>query len=119
MELTIYTKGYDNANSINNFMDFYYSLQMTHLASDLLKKGLSPKQISDAVAVAFKIAKSSTIETKKHFMPVYSAINQEIIQDCKLSHLGYGLVLMNANPNLSVVGDFQVNVLKEFLKGRN
>lgn len=52
-------------------------------------------------------------------MPVYSAINQEIIQDCKLSHLGYGLVLMNANPNLSVVGDFQVNVLREFLKGRN
>ena len=119
MELIIYSKEYNRTGTIHNFMDFYYSLQMTHLASDLLKKGLSPKQISDAVAIAVKIAKSSTIETKKHFMPVYSAINQEIIQDCKLSHLGYGLVLMNANPNLSVVGDFQVSVLNEFFKMKN
>ncbi|AUC84645.1 hypothetical protein CW731_04735 [Polaribacter sp. ALD11] len=92
---------------------------MKYLASDLLKKGLSPKQISDAVATAVKIASSSDIDTKMHFRPVYSAINQEIIRDCKLSQLGYGLVLMNANPNVSTVGNFQVNILGEFLKTRS
>tara|TARA_R110000868_G_scaffold257374_3_gene514484 strand:+ start:8523 stop:8825 length:303 start_codon:yes stop_codon:yes gene_type:complete len=100
-------------------MAFYYSLQMTHLASDLLNKGLSPKQISDAIVMAVKIAKSSGIGTRKHFMPIYSALKQEIIQDCKLSHLGYGLVLINASPNLSAVGDFQVNVLKAFFNLKN
>tara|TARA_R110001606_G_scaffold127628_1_gene261962 strand:- start:869 stop:1219 length:351 start_codon:yes stop_codon:yes gene_type:complete len=116
MELTIYTNEYDTADTIRNFMDFYYNLQMEHLASDLLRKGLSPKQISDAVTLAVKIANTAGIETQKHFKLIYSAIHQEIIQDCKLSHLGYGLVLMNANPDLKVVGDFQVRVLNEFFK---
>lgn len=119
MELTLHPRGYETSDAIHNFMDFYYSLQMNYLASDLLKKGFSPEQISDAVIMAVKIARSSGIGTQKHFMPIYSAIDQEIIKDCKLSHLGYGLVLMNADPNLSVVGDFQVSLLEEFLKTRN
>lgn len=119
MELIIYNKNYDNAYTINHFVDFYYSLQMKYFASDLLKKGLSPKQISDAVAMAVKIASSAGIVIHKHFMPVYSAKDKEIIKDCKMSYLGYGLVLMNANPNLSAVGNFQVSVLKEFFKAKN
>jgi hypothetical protein len=115
MELTIYKKEYDTADTIRNFTDFYYNLRMEHLASDLLSKGLSPKQISDAVTLAIKIAKASGVEIQQHFKLIYSAINQQIIQDCKLSHLGYGLVLMNANPNLSVVRDFQIRVLNKFL----
>jgi hypothetical protein len=119
MELLIYTKTYNEADAIHNFMDMYNNLHMTHLASDLLKKGLSPDQITDAVATAIKVANTSGMETKKHFMPVYSGINEEIIQDCKLSHLGYGLVIMNADVSLPVVGDFQVDVLKEYLNERS
>jgi hypothetical protein len=115
MELLIYTRKYNEANAIHNFMDFYHSLQMSHLASDLLDRGLSPKQISEAVAMALKIANALGIETKAHFMPVFSGIDHDIIQDCKLSHLGYGLVLMNADANLSVVGEFQVDVLNNYL----
>lgn len=91
---------------------------MTHLASDLLSKGLSPLQISNAITTAIKIANTSGIETHKHFMPVYSGINNEIIQDCKLSHLGYGLVLMNADASLPIVGGFQVDILTEYLNER-
>ena len=116
MELTIYNSNYDTSESIQNFMDFYYSLQMKHLASDFLNKGLSPKQISEAVTMAIKIANSSNIDTHKHFKPVYSAIDQEIIKDCKLSHLGYGLVLMNADKNLPAVSEFQMDILNNFLK---
>lgn len=115
MELLVYTQKYDQADAIHNFMDFYHSLNMKHLASDLLDKGLSPKQITEAVLMAIKIANSSGIETLRHFMPVFSGIDQNIIEDCKLSHLGYGLVLMNADANLSVVGKFQVDVLTEYL----
>ena len=119
MELSIYTKIYNEGKAIHNFTSFYYSLHMKHLASDLLSKGLTPDQITDAVATAIKIAGVSGIETYKHFMPVYSGINQEIIQDCKLSHLGYGLVIMNADRNLPIVGGFQIDILKEYLNEKS
>jgi len=119
MELTIYTKNYDVTDAVQNFMDFYYAINMKYLASDLIEKGLSPKQISNAVAMAIKIANSSGIETYKHFMPVFSGTHEVIIQDCKLSNLGYGLVLMNAEANLPVVGEFQVTILKKYLENFN
>ncbi|TXD84455.1 hypothetical protein ESY86_05150 [Subsaximicrobium wynnwilliamsii] len=118
MELLIYSRTYAEADAMRNFIDFYYSLHMTHLASDLLAKGLSPKQISDAVLKATKIANALGVEVHKHFRPVFSGIRQDIIQDCKLSDLGFGLVLMNADTSLSVVGEFQMNVLKKYLDSR-
>jgi hypothetical protein len=118
MELTIYSQSYSTSSSIKTFLGFYYSLNMKHLASDLLKEGLSPRQISDAVVAAIKVANTAEIDVKEHFMPIYIAINQEVIKDCKLSNLGYGLVLLNADVCLSVVGKFQINVLNKFLQIR-
>ena len=115
MELSIYTGKDVEFDAFLNFMNFYYSINMKYLASDLLDKGLSPKQINEAVVLAIKIANSSGIEVYKHFMPVFSGIDHYIIQDCKLSHLGYGLVLINADVNIAVVGAFQVAVLNEYL----
>ncbi|EPR66345.1 hypothetical protein ADICYQ_4479 [Cyclobacterium qasimii M12-11B] len=88
---------------------------MHFLASDLLYKGLSPQQIHDAVVKAMKVAKSSKMNIREHFKPVFSSIDKEVISDCKLSRLGYGLVLMNAETNLSVVGEWQRKVLEKFL----
>ncbi len=119
MELLIYTRKYNQADAIQNFINFYHSLNMKYLASDLLEKGFSPKQISEAVVSAIKIAKKSRLETNAHFMPVFSGIHQNIIEDCKLSHLGYGLVLMNADSSLDVVAEFQVEVLQQHLKIKN
>ncbi len=113
MEIAIFTKA-QRPDSIDNFMDFYYSLHMQFLASDLLYQGLSPKQISDAVVRAINVAKSSRMNIREHFKAVFSSIDNEIISDCKLSQLGYGLVLMNAETKLSAVGDFQINVLKKY-----
>jgi len=115
MEITIFTKEYKIADSIAHFMDFYYNLRLKYLASDLLEEGLSPKQINDAVVKAITVGKSSGMDIGQHFRPVFSGINQEIIRDCKLSHLGYGLVLMNADIELPTVGDFQVSVVKNYL----
>lgn len=116
MELRLYTQGYETFDTIHNFMDLYYSINMKYLASDLLDKGLSPQQITDAVAMAIRVARSSGIKVHKHFLPVFSGIGHGIIQDCRLSHLGYGLVLMNADASLSAVGDFQVSLLRGFLR---
>lgn len=115
MEVVIYTLEYTKTDSIDRFIDFYHSLNMKYLASDLLDKGLSPKQISEAVTLAIKVVNSSGIEVHKHFMPVFSGLEQGIIEDCKLTHLGYGLVLMNADSNLAFVSEFQIDVLKGYL----
>lgn len=119
MELLLYKRKYKVNNNIQNFMHIYNAKNMKHLASDLLDKGLSPDQIANAFTTAIKVANVSGIEVEKHFMPIYSGINNEIIQDCKLSDLGYGLVLMNADSNLSTVGAFQIDILKGYLKKRS
>jgi len=115
MQISIYKKENRSADSIDNFMDFYYGLRMHFFASDLLYKGLSPKQISDAVAKAMNVAKSSQMNLREHFRPVFSSMDNEIISDCKLSRLGYGLVLLNAEAKLSVVAKWQRSILEKFL----
>jgi len=114
MELAILTKTRE-WDSIENFTDFFYSLRMQFLASDLLYQGLSPKQISNAVVKAITVGKSSGMNIREHFKPVFSGIDKEIISDCKLSRLGYGLVLMNAETKLPVVGKWQLKVLEDYL----
>lgn len=117
MNLILYTEIDKEIEPIKNFLNFYYSLRMKHLASDLLDKGLSPSQIMAAVTLAIKSAKSSGIETSKHFMPVFSGIKHTIVNDCKLSELAYGLVFLNADVNLPAVGNFQVETVENFIGG--
>lgn len=119
MEIIIFSKEYRTADSIAHFLDFYYGLRMKHLASDLLAKGLSPRQISEAVVRTIRVAKSSGIDTGQHFRPVFSGIDKEIISDCKLSHLAYGMVLLNADAELSVVGKWQQKVLEKYLESQS
>lgn len=116
MELSIYTATPKIADNVQNFINIYYATHMEYLASDLLEKGLTPLQINEAITKAIKVANESDIKTHKHFLPVYSALKGGIIKDCKLSQLGYGLVLMNADIRLHVVSEFQVDILKGFLK---
>lgn len=118
MEIAIFSNENRLADSISHFMDFYYSLHLKYLASDLLEQGLSPDQISEAVIRAINVGKASGLDLQQHFKPVFSGIDKQIIQDCKLSHLAYCLVLMNADVDLQVVGDFQVSVLQQFLRSR-
>ena len=115
MEMTVFINDFRPVDSIAHFMDFYYSLRMKYLASDLLDQGLSPQQISDAVIKAINIGKASGLVLNQHFKPIFSGIEREIINDCKLSHLAYGLVMINADVELSVVGDFQVSLLQSYL----
>ena len=118
MGITIFAKEYKPAHSIAHFMDFYYSLRLKYLASDLVGQGLSPGQISNAVVRAINVGKASELEFSKHFRSVFSGIEKEIISDCKLSHLAYGLVLMNADVELQAVGDFKVSVLQQYWRSQ-
>lgn len=116
MELSVYNNNYFEADAINNFRDFYYFIQLKYLASDLLEQGFSPHQITDAVLKAIKIGRSSGLKIQEHFIPVFTDLDQNIIKDCKLSELAYGLVLLNANPDITMVGKWQIRVLEKYFK---
>jgi hypothetical protein len=115
MELIIYHKEYDSSESIENFLDLHFNKGMEFFAGDLLKEGLSPSDIKEAIQRAMAAAGAAGLEIRKHFAPVYSQLNGGLIYDCKLSRLGYAMVLLNARPELPIVGEWQLKVLNHFL----
>ena len=60
--MTIFTKEYRPVDSIAHFLDFYYSLRLKYLASDLLEVGLSPAQVNVAIVKAISVGKSSGMD---------------------------------------------------------
>ena len=116
MGIVIFQKENNLEDSLGNFRDLYYSSQMNYLASDLLHEGISPSEIRRAVQKAMTTCQTASVEIRKHFIPVYTQVENEIVKDCKLSRLGYGLVLLNTNVNISVAAHWQLKVLKDFFK---
>lgn len=116
MKLSLFTGTFYGSGTAQDFMDFYHAMNMPYLASDLLTNGFLSSQISAAVSTAINVANASGIDVRKHFKPIFSGTGQGIVKDCKLSKLGYGLVLMNADLSISAVSKFQVDVLQGFLK---
>ena len=112
MKLTIYAQTNTSANTIDRFMDLYYSLQMCHLASELFDKGFTPPQLSRAIAKAIQIAENTGLPTERHFKPIYLSTGHSLYSDYKLSKLGLGLVLLNGDLEIPSVQNFQIQLLK-------
>ena len=115
MELIIYHKEYNSNDSLENFLDLFFNREMEYFAGDLLKEGFSPSDIKEAVKRAIAAGGAAGLEIRKHFAPVYSQVNEGLIYDCKLSRLGYAMVLLNARPELPIVGEWQLKILRHFL----
>jgi len=116
MNLIIYKKRYPNASFITNFRtQYYFNKEMKHLASDLLEDGFTPPQITKAVQKAMAAARTANLAIEQHFFPVYTDLEGNLVKDCKLSNIGYGLVLMNGNVNLPIVAEWQLKILKNTL----
>ncbi len=116
MEVVIYRHKSDLQESLDNFLDQYFSSQLKFFASDLLDEGLTPYAISEAIDRAIVAAKTSGLEIRAHFIPLYTQSNGRLVKDCKLSHLGYALVLLNADVQVPIVAKWQVKLLQDFLK---
>ena len=110
MSIIVYHKEYNASQSFENFLDLLYARQMRYLASDLLNEGLSPADIQTAIRRAITAGKNSGLNIRRHFAPFYTEKNGVLISDCKLSRLGYALVLLNADPEAPNVARWQVKV---------
>ena len=114
MAIIIHHTKYNVESSFDKFLDMLYSKEMKYLASDLLHKGFKPSDIQDALKRAVIIGRTSGLETRKHFAPLYTQIDGQLYSDCKLSRLGYALVILNARPNLTATSIWQMKVLENY-----
>jgi hypothetical protein len=116
MAIIIHHSEYAVDNSIENFLDLFYSKGMKYFASDLLQKGFSTKDIQDAIKRAVTVGRTSGMEIRKHFAPVYTQIDGQLVNDCKLTRMGYALVILNARPGLKATSEWQLKVLENFFE---
>ena len=116
IDMILFHTEYEREEALDNFLTGYFSAEMTHLASDLLTKGLSTRDIMMAIRKTVTICRTAGEDPRRHFLPIYTQYQGAIIKDCKLSHLGYSLTLLNAPEQLPVVAKFQLELLKRRVK---
>lgn len=114
MDVIVYHNAYDANDSLEQFLDVLFYQEMHYLASDLLDKGLSPDDINQAINRAMLAAKTAGVELRQHFIPIYTDIKGSLVKDCKMSKLGYGLLLLNANTANPMVANWQRQLLEHF-----
>jgi hypothetical protein len=107
-----FSKTYRINSAIDDFLKTFYLQQLTYMASDLLDNEYEPKDIMEGLDRAMTVCKTAGLPVACHFMPLYSDRNGVTIRDCKLSLLGYQLLLLNANPNHPATARFQLNILE-------
>lgn len=111
MKVTVYKHNYNTNNkAIDHFLEMLYAFQMNYLASDLLKKGVSKDDISQAVREAIEVMKMANMNINQHFIPVYTQINGFIFKDFKLSHKAFKIVMLNLPPNNIFVSKLQIRI---------
>lgn len=115
MKVITYYEEYDIQASLEDFLNVLFRQELTYFASDLLAQGLSPSAITEAVRKAMLAARAAELNLQQHFQLMYTATNDSLIRDCRLSRLGYALVLLNADVKNSLVAKWQIKVLEHFL----
>lgn len=115
MNIVIFQAEENFNESLGDFRNLLFASNMKYLASDLLDDGLSPSTIKLAIDNAISICHTADIEIRQHFIPVYTQLDNMTINDCKLSSLGIGLVLLNAGVNNPRTAQWQLKVLRNYL----
>ena len=115
MDVTLYQSRIQSSSPLNEYLNAYFAQQMPYLASDFLKKGFSPEDISEAVQRAMTICRTAGMDVRRHFQLIYTQYKNGIVQDCKLSRVGFGLVLLNGRADEKVVAKWQLEVLEKVI----
>jgi len=115
MKVITYHEEYDMQASLEDFLNALFRQELTYFASDLLAHGLSPTAITEAVRKAMLAARAANLNLREHFQLMYTASQDKLIRDCKLSSLGYALVLLNADVKNTTVANWQVKLVMQFL----
>jgi hypothetical protein len=114
MGIVVYQKWYNKGDAIEHFIDMFYTKNLTFLASDLLDKGVELKDLNKSLNKAMTAAKTLDLEISHHFKPIYTQKNNHILEDFKLSKIGFVLVMINCNPKNKLIANLQLSLAKMF-----
>ncbi len=114
MQIRVYQEQ-QNSREFEHFLELMYGAEMNFLASDLLKQGLAARAIYEGVKRAITAGRNAGLTIRRHFQPIYTQAAQGIIRDCRLTKLGYALVLLNVRPDSTVVAEWQLRLVQNFL----
>ncbi len=112
MAIIIYHESYPTSDSMEQFFDMYNASKMTYLASDLLKNGVSGEEISKALVRAFKAGETAGLDIREHFLPICTQGAEGLFNDCKLSKVGFGLLVINADVTVPAIAKYQLKVVQ-------
>ena len=115
LKLQVYQGQIIDDESLEHFVDQVYGTQMPHLASDLLKEGITPTEIIRSVDCAIKTARMADLDIRRHFQFVYTQQQQGLVNDCRLSRLAMGLVLMHVEHCTAAIAKWRVRLLEKHL----
>ena len=116
IDISLYHPKESLGEALEDFLNLYHGSHMHRLASDLLKEGLSVKDIMEAVRRAMSACRTEGIDLRPHFQLVYTQVEGSLVRDCKLSDFGYALVMMNGPAGHPSVVRWQVSLASQFLK---
>ena len=115
MALIVYKPYYTPGKGPGDFMQGVYQRSMTFLASDLLQEDVDPDDIKSAVKKAIAGVQRAGLNTREHFMSIISVRKGTSFMDCRLSKLGYALVLLNCNPKSQFIANFQLSMASHIM----
>lgn len=115
-DVILFQDRYDSNDSFDQFLEVLFYREMKYFASDLLKKGLNLEDIQEAVSRAILVGKTAGLDIRQHFSLVYTPFQGGLMKDCKLSKLGYAMVLLNARVSNPAIANWQMQVLDHFFK---
>lgn len=96
--------------------DGFIVKNLTHYASELLRKGLHDEvELDTALHKAMNALTRASLPVVKHFREVYVSEEGMIKRDWMVSDLGYRLIIFNADVSNPVVAKLQVEVLANHL----
>lgn len=104
------------AHAPTEWLETWYAMHMNYLASDLLRFGLSPRDIQMALDRAMNACKAAGLDVDEHFYPVYTRIGGSVFKDCRLSRRAYALTILNGPEDNPYVAKFQVELVKRYFQ---
>lgn len=99
------------------FEEFLKGVQdrkLRYYASDLQEKlGFEQfSQLAEAVRLAMRACRSQQIPLGEHFKAIYRCRERGMVQDWKLSGLGYGMLILNSNAGNPFVARLQLELIR-------